>query len=205
MNSRAPCELAFLVVADGGALGPSPGGDDRSVEVEGDADQFQGGQTLEDHAAQEAAEMIDAPGVGLLEHATEGGHVGQALEREETLNHRVVPVRAAVPQFAEAQQPMNDELKEDHRLPEDLAGGPMAETRPQPGLEIKDGEELLDENEPGEGRERLVLELDDRKDVGLTADLGSAKLHEADLLVLCVFYPFYTRQGVKFAFCLQIP
>jgi hypothetical protein len=31
----------------------------------------------------------------------------------------------------------------------------------------------------------VILEADDREGVGLTADLGSARLHGADLLVVC--------------------
>ena len=68
-------------------------------------------------------------------------------------------------------------------------------------IQAQDGEELLEENEPGKRGERLALELDHREGMGLTADLGSAKLHLADLLVAFgCSNVFYTRQGVRFAF-----
>ena len=84
---------------------------------------------------------------------------------------------------------------------QDLARGQMAEAGSQTGFQAQDGEELLEENEPGKRGERLALELDHRKGMGLTADLGSAKLHLADLPVaLGCSNVFYTRQGVRFAF-----
>jgi ribosomal protein L40E len=70
---------------------------------------------------------MDALLVRFLQHAAEGGGIGQTLESEETLNHGIVAVGPAIPQFAEAEQEMDDELEEDRRAAIDLARGQVTE------------------------------------------------------------------------------
>jgi len=196
--------LTFLVVTDGTALGVPAGGWHGAVEVQGDTGQSQAGQALEGDVHEQAAEVVDALFIGVLQHPAQGGHVGQAIEAEDRLDQRVVAVGPAVPQFAEAEQEMDDELEEDPGRAEDLAAGHMAEARPQPSRQIQDGEELLEDHESGEGRERRVLELQGRDGMGLTTDLGSAKLHGADLLVMCLCSQyFYTYDRKRFALFMK--
>ena len=79
----------------------------------------------------------------------------------------------------------------------------MSEALAKPCLETQGGEKLQEENEPGVGGERLAFELQLGDGVSLTANVGSAKLHAADLLVVCVLSStyIYTRgktQGSPF-------
>jgi hypothetical protein len=78
---------------------------------------------------------------------------------------------------------MDNQLQEEGGPAEDLAGHLMAETRPQASFEIQPGEELLKEDQAGVGGEGLLLEFQFGDGVGLTLNLGSAKLHRANLLV----------------------
>ena len=60
----------------------------------------------------------------------------------------------------------------------------MSEAGSQSGGQLEDGEELLEQDESGEGRQRLVGKLKFRQGVNLTANGGSTKLHVADLRVV---------------------
>ena len=177
--------LALLVVADGGAFGVSAGGLHRAVKVQGDAEQSQALQPVEAQVHQQAAEVIDALFVSLLEHPAQGGYVGQAPQAQDAFDQRVVQVGPTVPQFTKAQQHMHDDLQEQVGRAEDLAVGQMAEAGPQTRFEIQHSEELLKHDQSCMGGEGLALELQFRNDADLTADVASTKLHWADLLVAC--------------------
>jgi hypothetical protein len=88
---------------------------------------------------------------------------------------------------------MDDELEEEGGRAEDLAGGEMSEAGSQSGGQLEDGEELLEQDESGEGRKRLVGELKFRQGVSLTANGGSAKLHVADLRVVMSLLETHTH------------
>jgi hypothetical protein len=100
------------------------------------------------------------------------------------LDHRIVTIGAAVAQFAEAQHDVDDQLKKYCRGTESLAGGQAAKAPVQARPQIEHREKLLEQNQPGERGEGVVLALEHRQGVGLTANVGSAKLHGADLLVV---------------------
>ena len=88
---------------------------------------------------------------------------------------------------------MNDELEEEGGRAEDLAGCKMSKAGSQSGGQLQDGEELLEQDEPGEGGKRLVGELKFRQGVSLTANGGSAKLHVADLRVVMSLLETHTH------------
>jgi len=176
--------LAFLVVADGGALGMSAGGLDGAVEVQGQACESQEGQALEEQLPQQSADILDALGVGVAEHSTERGHIGQAVESQQTFDQGIVAIGAGVAEVAKAEQEMDDELEEEGGRAEDLAGSEVPKAGSQSAGQIQDGEESLEEDQSGEGSERLRLKLQGWYGMDLTADSGSAKLHAADLRVV---------------------
>ena len=104
---------------------------------------------------------------------------------------------------------MDDELKEDGGRAEDLAVGLLTKALAEAGLETQDGEEPHEQDEPGIGGKSLLLELDLREGVGLTANGRSARLHRADLLVACVWVSYLfiraARRKVRLFFQENMP
>jgi hypothetical protein len=141
--------------------------------------------------------MADGGGIHLAKHPAEGGHVGQAFKAQQAFHQGVVTVAAAVAEFPEAQEEVEDQLKEDGRPAEDLAHSQVPEAAVESGLELHGGEEMLEEDQPGEGSEGVGLEADIGDGVVFTTDVGSARLHEVGLLARgCLHYnPIIARQA----------
>jgi hypothetical protein len=187
----------LLVEPHGGPFGTSAGGLHRAVEVQGDAGKVELTEPLENQILQQRAEMADGGGVHLAEHSAEGGHVGQAFRAQQAFHQGLVTVAAAVAEFPEAQKEMEDQLEENAGPAEDLAHAQVPEAAVQSGLELHDGEEMLKEDQPGEGSEGVGLETDIGDGVVFTADIGSARLHEVGLLARGYLHnnPIIARQA----------
>ena len=79
---------------------------------------------------------------------------------------------------------MDNQLQEDRGPTIHFPGLLMAEASPQLCLEADNGEVLLEQHQPREGCQGLVLESEFRNLMGFTIDFRSAKLHLMDLFGL---------------------
>jgi hypothetical protein len=120
VRSGRPCRttdsscgpLFLLVESHGGSFGPPLRGLHRAVEVQREADGPERPEAVQDPGPQEAPQASTLWAGGLFEDTTDGGHRGKPPEAQEALDQRIVPVVAAVLQFAKAQEQMNDQLQE---------------------------------------------------------------------------------------------
>ena len=175
----------LLVESHGGSFGASLGGEHGTVEVQRDPRGLECPEAIQNSLSQEAPECFDALGGGLLEGPTDGGHRGKSPEPQEALDQWIVPIVSPILQFTKAQEQMNDQLQEHRGGMEHLPRTPRLEAATQSALEINAREELLEEDQPGEGGQGLILESQFGQSVGFTLDLGSWILH-GDLPVLCL-------------------
>ena len=105
------------------------------------------------------SQVLDALGVRTGQHPAERDRIRKPLQAEYTFDQGVVLVVATVAQFAVSQQDVDHQLPKEGRLPEDLPAGQMPKTATQLGLDADQGKELLEYDQPGEGREGLVSNL----------------------------------------------
>jgi hypothetical protein len=105
----------------------------------------------------------------------------------------MVTIGAGVAEVAKAEQEVDDELKEEAGRPEDFSGGAVSEAGSQSARQIQDGEESLKKDQPGEGSERLLFELQGGCGMDLTTDNRSAKLPVADLRVVMSLLETHTH------------
>jgi len=131
----APCPFLLLVVAHGGSFGMTLGGLHRAVEVQSHSGWRQAHQANQDPILQEAPEVLDALGGGLLQGPAEGGHVRQSVEAEHAFDQGVVFIVAAVLEFAIAQQQVDNQLDKEGGPMEDLSHLEIAEALAQLSLE----------------------------------------------------------------------
>jgi hypothetical protein len=107
-------------------------------------------EPIEHERAVLRANVLDAARVRRGEPPAHGGHIGQALQPKQALDHLVVAVVARVAKLAVTQQQVHDEQHRDNVVPVDRAAAQMAEAAPQALLEPDAGEELLEQDKPGE-------------------------------------------------------
>jgi len=96
------------------------------------------------------------------EHSTERGHVGQAVESQQTFDQGIVAIGATVAEVSKAEQEVDDELEKEGGGSEDFPGSQVSEAGSQSAGQIENGEELLEEDESGEGSEGLRFKLEVR-------------------------------------------
>jgi len=84
------------------------------------------------------------------------------VESQQTFDEGIVAIGATVAEIAKAEQEVNDELKEEGGRPEDSSGSEVSEAGSQSAGQIENGEELLEEDESGEGSEGLRFKLEVR-------------------------------------------
>lgn len=73
---------------------------------------------------------------------------------------------------------MDDETKDDHGMIVSSSGPEVVEAVAQPVLEIQPLEQELEDEQPSEGSQLLILESQLQDGVGFALDLVSAKLHD---------------------------
>jgi len=76
-----------------------------------------------------------------------------------------------------ADQEVDDETKDNHGMIVSSGGSQVVEAVAQPVFEIQPLEQELEDEQPGEGSQLLVLEPELRDGVSFALDLVSAKLH----------------------------
>ncbi len=168
---------SFLVVADGRALGVAHGGLDRAVEVEGEAGDAEGAQPIETELAAKSAQARDGACVDRSEHAADGRDVGQAAQAEDALHHGIVAIEADIAQLAVTEQQMNDERENDDVVAEDRGDAEVSEAGVEAIAQPESGEELLKEEESGEGSEALLLETQSGERARFAVRVGPASFH----------------------------
>ena len=136
-------------------------------------------QAIRHELPAQGAQLGDAAGIGLGQRAADRGHVGQAGEPEGALEQGVVAVVAGIAQFAVAQEQMDDQEQGDEMVAEDGGHPGLGEAGAQALLELEAGEQGLDEDQPREGRQRLVLEAEGGELVEFAMGRGSAMFHVA--------------------------
>ena len=167
----------LFVEADGGPLGVPLGGTNGAVEVEGESGGEPGHETIEDEVFEETLEAVHAGAVRLGEGAAEGGDIGKAGESEEAKDHGVAVVEAGVAEFTVAEEEVDDELEGDAGEAVDGARGEVVEALAEAMLEVEVVEELLKDDEAGEGGKSLVLEAEMGYAVGTGVGGGAGEVH----------------------------
>jgi hypothetical protein len=79
---------------------------------------------------------------------------------------------------------MHDQLQEEAGAIEDFSLSEGAKAGGQPCFHLDCGKKPLQDHQAGEGREILVFKSDFRQRMGFSSDVGSAKFHGVNLLVL---------------------
>ena len=173
----AACTFLLLVEPHGGAFGVTPGAQHRPVEVERDAREPLGHQALDDHRRRFDADVADAAFVGTAERVADGGHVGQSLQAEHSLDQLIITVVLEVSQSSMSDDEMHDQQHHHDVVTVDWVGLQVAEASQQPLLDANEGEEVLKENESRVRGQILCLESDLHAQRGFTSNLGFPKFH----------------------------
>ena len=121
---------------------------------------------------------------------------GRRFRPNTRLTIGIVTVVSALAEVAIPQQQVDDQLEKDGGPAVDLAGPDVPEAACQARRKVDGRQERLQEHEPGEGGELLLLESDVGDRVGLAFDAFSAMLHgdEPLRMTVCVFrYAHHTE------------
>jgi hypothetical protein len=131
---------------------------------------------------------LDDLGVEILEHAAEGGDIGQPLQAQQAQDDGVVLVEAEISEMAKAEQKMDDQAEHEDGV---IVGGlnvQVPDASPHAVTQIEALKQGLEDDQAGEGSELLIFESQSRESSGFTLDVFSAKLHRGGLLGLDGFF-----------------
>ena len=136
------------------------GGEYRAVEVERDARQAVLGKAVEHQLVVERAQALDAGRIDGAQSSADGGDGGQMAQAHGAFDHVVVGVVLDIAQMTKAEQEVDDEHQHDDVMGVGGGVGQMAKAPSQLVFEAHEGEQVLEEDEAGEGGEGLGVELE---------------------------------------------
>jgi len=178
-EQRIIASLALFLAIEShcGALCTTASADHRAVEVKGQTTQTKPVDCLQDHLPDELSQRTHAVRVSGCQQATDSGYIGQTIQAKKAQHHWIVAVEPYISELPEADQEMDDETENNCGMIVSSAGAQVPEAVTQPVFQVKPLKQKLEEEEPGEGGQLLVLEAQFGDGVGFALDLVSAKLH----------------------------
>ena len=132
----------------------------RAVEVERDARHAVLGEAVEHELVVERAQPLDTARIDGAQSSADGGDGGEVSEAHGALDHVVVGVVLDIAQVTKAEQEVDDEHEDDDVMGVGGGVGQMAKAPPQLVFEAQEREQVLEEDESGEGGEGLGVELE---------------------------------------------
>ena len=175
------------IESDRSTLCPAICVDHGAVKIERHARQAQLAQAIQDQTSDQPAELLNTRRIESRQHPAHRRHVGQSLEPENSLDHRVVPVEANVAQVAVSEQQVHDQAQDKGSVGVGAAALKVPTATTQSGAEVEPGDQSLKEDESREGGQLLLLEAKIWHAMGFELNVFSAKIHRGGLLGLVVF------------------
>ncbi len=191
----AALPFLFRIESDCSAFCPATRAYNRTVEVERHTRQVQLGQAIQDQLSDQPAEPLNTRTIESCQHPAHGSHIGQSLEPENSLDHRVVSVEASISKVAVSEQEMHDQTQDEGGIGVGAAGLKVPKATAQPRSQIELGDQGLKKDQSREGSQLLFLEAQFWHAMGFELNVFSAKIHRGGLLGLVVFLvePIITR------------
>ena len=172
----------LLVETHRRAFAMALGAEHRAVEIQSDSSAVLSGEAVEDEAAVDAAQSMDAGGVGAGQTAADGGDVGEAVQSQRSFDHLIVAVVLDIAQVTKAEKSVNDEQQDDEVM---FVGGMSCEVAKAVSelfLECEEDEQSLEHDESGEQCEWLFVELYVESLRGFPLHVFSATFHGGGFL-----------------------
>ena len=121
----------------------------------------------------------------VLSSPADGGDGGEVSQAHGAFDHVVVGVAVDIAQVTKAEQQVHDEHEDDDVVGVGGGVGQMAKALAQFVFEAEEGEQVLEEDEAGEGGEGLGVELEDERTGGFSLHFASGKFHGGGFLLDC--------------------
>jgi len=154
----AAASFLLAVEADGRAFGETSVGKHGAVEVQRDPGKLQSTKLIQNPLPDQSAQVGDTGVIQSRQRPADGGDIRQALQPQQAMHHRVIPVVAHILQSAVTQQEMSDQQQYHHAVAEDRADLQMTETSVQLLLQSDAGKQRLVNHKTGKRGQALVFE-----------------------------------------------